>query len=134
MDRPWHKKHRGIITVTTLIAIVSTTMVALPVAGAEEQPWRQTFSVFYWPTTLTGQVQLTGSRGTLTNTGNAISQPFLIFDYRVVSPASVGLHLYYSPMMGASGFNSGVTGNAGLWERRPRTTGSFPSSRQRYSS
>jgi hypothetical protein len=40
----------------------------------------------------------------------------VLVDYRLVSPASLGIHLYYAPLLGASGFSSSsVSGNAGLW-------------------
>ncbi len=109
------RKRSAVVIATALIVLVFTATVGVPVAATEERPWTQTFSVYYWPSTMTGQVTLTGPSGSLTGSGS-VNQPFLTFDYRVVSPASWGLHLYYGPLIGASGFSiSSVTGNAGMW-------------------
>lgn len=81
-----------------------------PAASQEEPRWTSTVSVIYWPASVTNQVTLSGNRGSLTGTGS-YSQPYLILDYRLVSPAAWGLHLYYAPLLFAS------TGNTagGLW-------------------
>lgn len=118
VDWRWRETRRAIAVVKALMVIVCAAVVGVPVAGAEEAPWTQTFSVIYWPTTLTGELTVTGPLGnkSVTQSTNALSQPFLIFDYRVVSPSSVGVHLYYSPLMGTSNFaDSSVSGNGGLW-------------------
>jgi hypothetical protein len=60
-------------------------------------------------------VQFTGNHGTLTGNGT-ITQPFLIFDYRLTTPSSWGLHLYYGPFLPASGLsNSAQSTASGVW-------------------
>ncbi len=79
-------------------------------APAEEPGFSHTFSVIYWPTSITNFVTLSGNRGAITG-GASFSQPFLIFDYRLATPIGVGLHLYYAPLL----FGSAPSVTSGLW-------------------